>query len=1158
MSADSRYTPEQQTAIYDNGGSLLVSAAAGSGKTTVLVQRAMRIICDGENPVPADSLFIITFTNAAAAELKSRLMQSLDEKMRSSGENGDFLRKQKLLLARADIGTVDSFCKRIVLENFNKLDIPADINIAPESKLYELRCAAMSEVMEEMYTDADFAAFMGMLGKSRTDKAAEDLIWRLYGFLGSMPFEDKALEDMQKPYSEQLAPEKTAWGRVLLSWAYNAAKRAEACIESALKIINDEPSLGKHYDMFCEDAEAIGNVRGTLKLTLDGVKSFDDAINCVSAVQFKRLNTEKNEEETAREQIKALRKAAKDQIEAIKDRVFVCSQKEFAEDAALLKPGVAALCRAVKRFSQEYYRLKISEKAFDFSDFEHLALRLLCDENKNRTPYAKELAKKYSVIMVDEYQDTNDLQNLIYECLANEDKSNMFFVGDIKQSIYRFRQANPEIFLARRQSYTEYNGKSYPATVTLKDNFRSTTGVINTVNDIFSAVMSVGAGDVEYNEKEKLYSGTGAQIENGESEIHFVASEDGKDAEYTAKLINDILCGDKIKVRSQNGLRRPVPEDICILLRSPKSIKNDYALALQRYGIPAYAGGEGSFLQLAELQPLIAALRVVDNPLLDVPMSAALLSPMFGYTPQRLTELRLANQGKSLYSALASGDEKDAAFLKKLSDWGVFASSAPIYELCGKIIAETYYKAAVGAMPMGRTRCENLRRFCEYAKSYTGSGLSGFLRMLDNSLASGVSDGEAAKTAPPGYVNIMSIHASKGLEFPICIVAGLYKRFNQEDTKGQVLLHPRLGIGVNIRKNSSAVYRTIMHEAVARKIKEETLSEEMRVLYVALTRARDKLIMINSQDSLGPYIDKKCLAVKSGGVDAFLMQGAAAMGDWITYAALMHTESNQLWEMGALPAPNERRSEGNLKIVVAAAPKQEEKAEEKEFSFEEKADDEIAEIIAAGFEKSEPLPQTTPIKYSVSQLVHGNENAPTVLSRPSFMYKSGLSSAEAGTAMHAFLQYADFAAARRDINAEIRRLTDGQFISLHIAESLPRDGIESFLNSTLCDEMLAADRLLREYEFITEVGAETAGLAEETAEKVIVQGVADCIIIKNGKAKLVDYKTDKGKTEQDFKTAYAMQLKLYRTAVEKRLKIPVKQCVIYSMQLKKEIVTENT
>lgn len=1141
-----KWTPAQQSAIEDEGGTLLVSAAAGSGKTAVLVERAVRLVCKAENPLSADRLLIVTFTNAAAEELRSRIGSRLEEELRR--RPGDYqLRKQRLLLRRAFIGTMDSFCQQLVRENFAQLAIPPDIMVGDRALLGQLSVTAIEQTMEEMHNDSDFSAFASLYGRSRSDRAAEETVLALYEFVQTLPQPEKYLQQFTALYKTDKPLQETLWGKEIFRFAEEGLGALIDLCRLAINVVAEEPELAALGGVLETDLTAFEE--GLLCLRQP---NWDAVVERMNQYPFPQLRGgPRGYESAGKERVKELR----NQIKAIHGDLlkycFVCTEEEFHQDCAKAGPFVQALCTAAARYSALFKEAKLAEKVLDFADFEHLALQLLVDENGKRTPMANLVSGRFGAVMIDEYQDTNELQDALYTCLGNPEGSNIFYVGDVKQSIYRFRKANPGLFLAKKDAFAEFETGIRPAVLTLGHNFRSGEGVVAGVNYVFETLMSQDLGEVVYNQEEKLIQGASGGAVDG-FELQIVTSEEESDATYIASRIAAMV-QEKMLVRDKTGERPCNYGDFCILLRARTSM-DSYTKALENKGIPVVADNSEDLLSTPEVLPLSAVLAAIDNPGDDVSLTATLVGPLFRFSPDEITRLRAETPRGNIWSALIrSKQPKAEEFVRKMSFYRVLAGEMPVGQLCSELLERTGYLSAVGAMEGGTARQENLYRFMGWAADVSASGrggLAGFVRLLQSGRGP---DGAAVKSLP-GHVTILTIHKSKGLEFPVCFLADAAHKFNTRDLSSRVQMHTQLGIGMWLRAGD-VLFPTLAIMAIRRRIERESLSEEMRVLYVALTRAKDRMIVtFGSKDPEG-YLQKKAAILAGGMPGTFVVARGRHMADWLVPAALCHPEAGPLLAHtnGVIPPCNQTDS----RFVMGVQPAVEEITSEQEsFAITAEADAVLVEELLRGFSQQIPRKELSEIPRKVSVSAITKPDLPSIRKRPSFMYKTGLTAAEKGTAQHSFMQYADFAKAETNLLEEVQRLVDENYLPQDLAEKLDLEGIKAFLASPIAKRMNTAEAVHREYDFITAVPAALLqpDLPPELgSESVLVQGIADAVLLFDDHMEIVDYKTDKGKSGEILIKTYQKQLQLYRDAIEKRFSQPVTKLTIWSFHLAAEI-----
>ena len=1156
-----KFTPQQSRAVDHSGSALLVSAAAGSGKTAVLVERAVRILCREEDPVDADRLLIVTFTRAAAASLRAKLAQRLSAELAKRPGSGH-LRRQRMLLQRAPICTIDSYCLQLLKTHFSALDIPADFTTADGPQLAQLRRQALADALENAYNDPDFCAFADLYGKGRSDAMASRVVEQLHDFLSSMPRPEKVLEAFCAQWEEDAPLDETRWGQTLRTEARRAALCARELAAQNLEDLENDPAIDEAYRPALESDEA------AVDALLDAIDAqpWDAMCEASRALSYARLKAVRGHSSETMTRIKERRDLLKDTLKRLQETIFLCSEEEFLQDRRTAAPLVRALVRAEREFNQRFYRAKLEEKMLEFSDVEQLALQLLQNEDGTPTPLAAQLSEEFYQVMVDEYQDTNALQDTLYHCLAKPDGSNLFFVGDLKQSIYRFRQADPTIFQQKLDRFVEY-GQPGPQKLFLDANFRSAPGVIGGVNAIFTPLMSRKLGGVDYGPGERLVPGLG-ELENyggyaGDCEFRLVQSErPAGDAEYIARRIRQLMePTGGFTVRGETGPRPPRYEDFCILLRS-RGAFGDYAARLESEGIPVYVDRAENLLDAPEIRPVASLLRVLDNPAQDVHLAAVMLSGMGGFTPDDLVALRLGRKNGSFYGAvMASEDEKVKAFGQWLRTLRQLSQTMPVDRLMEEIFARTGCLAAAGAMPDGSARRENLRQFAAFAAGCGGHGLAGVVRAMDAALAGEGVPGPEQGQSRPGCVTIMTVHRSKGLEFPVVFAADLGREFNKEDLRAAAVFHPQLGIGLTLRAGQGGTYVTAPYRAVQSALAQEGLSEEMRVLYVAFTRARDKLVMTMPTKNALKLAQKMALRIFSGAPEPYLLEHCASRGEWVMQAVMAHPQAQSFCrqlEVEVMPQPLASERELADRFTVSLeADEVSEPAPACPVHLPEAAPDEaLACALREHFAWQYPNEALTrvPAKVSVTALTH--EAAEPTLERPGFLYKEGLTAAEKGTALHAFLQHADLAAAAADPEGEARRQVEAKLLDESLYEKMDFSRLRQFFAGSLFARMQSAQKILREYEFITARPAADAAV-DKTGDygqaQVLVQGVADVILEFDDHLELVDYKTDRNKTPDQFIAAYRPQLLLYAAAIRRRFEKPLTKLTLYSFSLGREI-----
>lgn len=1150
-----KFTDAQAAAITARGGSLLVSAAAGSGKTRVLVERVVGLITDPEHPADADSLLIMTFTNAAAAKLRADITTRLAQEVRAHPGDRN-LRRQQLLLQRASIGTVDAFCLHFVQQHFAMLDVPPDFETAEEADLARIEQETLAATLETAYNDPDFRAFADLYDRGRTDNTAGDAILDLYHFTRALPHPAASLKAFAEMWQTDAPPQDTPWGQELLGIALARAQGAKTLLESGAAIAaRDEKADAAYTAVMQDDAARVENLCYRL-----AEKDWEGSLNALELALggWRRAGAVQGGKDSnqAASAASELRDRAKKQLESLRKDALLCTGEEFAADRRRAAPLVAALVRAAQTFADSCFAAKCAEKVLDYADYEHLTLDLLLDEHNERTPLCRTVSSRYRAVLVDEYQDTNALQDAIYFALARPEADNLFFVGDIKQSIYRFRLADPSIFVGKQQQWKPHPQPApAPATLALDANFRSAPGVIAGINYLFETFFSKGLGGVDYGDGQRLVVGGDKNAAyQGMCEVDVMDGADTEaEAQHIARRIAEMVQSG-FAVRGKEGVRPCRYDDFCILLRGRKGFPT-YEGALRTAGIPVFADSAADLLDEPHIRPFAALLRVIDNPAQDIPLAAVLLSPLFPYTADDLVALRRACPQGSLYGAVL-GDAADrfAEFTAALTEYRRLARTLPVAELLEELLARTGYLAAVGALPDGARCREDLLSFTAWASGAGRAGLPALIRAMDAAAANGGLNQSAGGQTRPGCVSIMTVHRSKGLEFPVVFVADTDHKFNQSDAIRPVLTHSRLGVGVMLRAPRAAKrFKTLPYAALAQAIRTETLSEEMRVLYVALTRAQDALIITvplkNTASSLKtPAV---CAAAEATGPEAMRSMGSWA--GWILTATMLHPDSDALWNYTSF-LPHHRPTKVALGIRLLPLPEQ---TEQPPAPPAPAADPAAVARLRASFAWQSPRAalEKVPAKVSVSAVAHAAR--PVALERPAFLQKSGMTGAERGTAIHAFMQSVPFDGPAPDLTAEVRRQTELQLLDPALADKLDLDAVRPFFESAVWRRIRLAKQILREEPFITALPAAevtpAAGQGSAAEAEVLVQGIADLVLVFDEHAEILDYKTDRSRDAQFYVDEYAAQLRLYRRAFAQRLTVPVTKLTIYSFALADEI-----
>jgi len=1167
-----QWTNEQKNAIEALGGTLLVSAAAGSGKTAVLVERVINRLTDTINPCDADKLLIVTFTRAATSEMRERIGAALAQHLKSNPANTHLLRQQ-MLLPNASICTIDSFCNDLVRENFHNLNISPDFKMIDQSERSLLAVDAANEIIEELYSQdsPEFKELVELLFRGRDDAELAKCIMRLYEFSQAYAFPQKWLEDAQNSYcvTDNLA--KSSWETIVLDYIVNALDYCKMLLNSSLEIMcEDEVVLQKYSDAFNSDLNQI-------KVIIDFAKSndWDNVYNKISSFDFIRLGTlPRGYESSVKTIVVARRDIVKDMIKKKLLPVMCCSSQDFADDLIYLRPIVCKLFEAVSLFAQRFSEKKREKNSLDFSDITHLAIELLVNEKDDkfeRTELAQELSQRYVEILLDEYQDTNMAQDMLFSSISR-DNNNLFMVGDVKQSIYRFRQAMPEIFIEKRDRFPIYKNGNYPALINLDKNFRSRSGVVGMVNFVFSQLMSREVGEVCYDETEELKFGADySKHDNADAELHILdisrKKETGEktteiEARYVAQVISKMLASG-FCVKSNSGGERPVAYgDFCILLRSTKGRSEVYAKELLNCGIPAYTESSGGFFSTYEVQVMLSLLRVLDNPVCDIPLLSVMMSPIYAFSPDAVSKIRLIDRNIPLYNCVVicaqNGNERCKNFLNELEILRRFSAALPVSELIRKVYEQTDYLCLALAMNNGESRCANLNLLLQYADNFDvgqANGLSAFIRYIDKLEEKGIELSSASTISPnANVVRIMSIHKSKGLEFPVCIIANCSGKFNKESLKNNMILHSKIGVGVT-RRNTQKMHEfpTVMHTAAKLAVEHDEISEEMRVLYVAMTRAKEKIITVlpleNVQNKLASV---SANILQSDNIPAFAVQKSQSYADWLLCATLRHPDAIKLREL--LPEVEIDTVTADFKLdVILGTSEYNESIEEREFLCS--ADDALLNEIKERTQYKYPFIalETVTAKRAASQHDAGVlDTEYFATSRPAFMSKNGLTPAQRGTALHKFMQFASYENAQSNSKLELERLSKLGFLSDEEATAIDLAKVDAFFSSPLAQRIFKSEQVMREKKFAVNLPVNyfEPSLDEKFAnEQVLVQGIADCAFVENGKLVILDYKTDRIKDLGSLAERYKSQLEIYCKALSECTGFEIKEALLYSFEL---------
>lgn len=1261
------WTTEQQQVIDLRNRNILVSAAAGSGKTAVLVERIVKIITDKNHPVDIDHLLIVTFTNAAAAEMRERIGNAI-EKALDEQPGDEHLLRQLTLIHNAQITTIDSFCLYVVRNHFHEIDLEPNFRIGDEGELKLLREDVLGKVLEQNYEEPSeaFSDFVEGYASGRTDAALNEMILQLYEFSRSYPWPEKWLDSFVGIYRIENREEldRAEWLAPLTENICFVLKDCEQLLKQALAITQQDDGPDMYEKAVQSDLE---KYEGLSRLT-----SFCELSGALSDIKYDRLASSRGFEGNPDklELVKSLREQAKDVVKKLCKQYFFCSPEMMIEQLERTEPMLEEVVRLTKQFADEFAAAKRRKNLVDFHDVEHFALQILVDEETEKAKKtAEEFRDTFEEIMIDEYQDSNEVQETLLRSISREERgeNNIFMVGDVKQSIYRFRLARPELFMKKYDSYSLE--ESTTQRIDLHKNFRSREEVLTCTNDIFYKIMARSLGNVEYDAEAALYPGASYPVsadfipeillaDSNDELLEDTELTDKKtlEAKIVAEEIKHLMKTQQVTDKAAGTLRAAHYSDIVILLRSLSGWADSLVEVLNGNGIPAHTVSSTGYFSTVEVQTVLSMLRLLDNPRQDIPMAAVLRSPMAGLTDEELAVLRLEDGSVPFHEAvleLAEGlyeedgqkeisdseadrkqgrnaDEKTEnhieitahrkllKFYKKYKQLRQLVPDTPIHELIEIILRETGYGHYVAAMPAGNRRTANLNMLLEKAAAYEKTsykGLFHFVRYIDELQKYDVDFGEADMVGEnEDVVRIMSIHKSKGLEFPIVIVSGMGKNFNKQDTRSKMVLHPELGIGLDYMDGKKRIKSpTIAKKAIAKQIDLENLGEELRVLYVALTRAKEKLILTgtlkDAPEKLEFFRQQANLSKAADRPLSYLTrEGASGYLDWILPAVLSYGDKYPVRIVEA------------AELVLDEVENQLEQNEDLTERIEEieAADTQLVGQLKQRF--SQRYPYQTDIlrknKYSVSELKHRamrekfeaeqEETIPAFLEEPvtptiplfiqreeSVEQETANRGALRGTAVHRVMECYDFAS-EKSVHEQMEAMEKEEKITADMRALVREQTVADFVSSETGKRMALAQRvgaLYREKPFVmgfTEEELERYGfgagaqmieneaqtenaqqeiMSENVSQEnhmheedlTLIQGIIDVFWIEDDGITVLDYKTDRVDTAQELIDRYATQLKLYADALERVFatrKLKVKEILIYSFRLEKLISIE--
>ena len=1113
-------TREQQAAVDARGENFLIAAAAGAGKTKTLTERVVKMLA--ENECTVDELLILTFTNAAAQEMRSRIQAALMNRLEDEldADNQALLERQIIFLSGAQISTFHAFCQTILRRNFSRIDLDPKFRAGDTNELEVLKREVIEELFEENYAGGGdvFKNFTDEFGGSvRGDEKIHDMIIKLHDFSLSMPYPDKWLDKLAEPYDlpENARLDDTAWFKFLKPHIFETLQKifddcAEAC------------DLAEKNNIKAKIIRNDFNQLNALKTSLDDWNALYDKI---LAIKFDNFGGGKfvGDKLLIKDEIKNLRDGYKDKVETLREKYFLDDENKMLAYVRELHEPIKELIRVTKAFAKKFSEAKRERGIIDFNDMEHFALKIF----DTAPEVVDDYRKKFKFIMVDEYQDTNGVQEEIVQRISRRD--NLFFVGDVKQSIYRFRLVDSANFKKKMNSYSCIN---------LSKNFRSREKIIAAVNEVFKRLMNKRATEIDYDAAAQLQFG--ATFEVGKNyfderpEFYYIKSEKDDDSSaielemrFIAGKIHELITSKKL-VRDGENYRPVQFKDIVILHRSPKTQAFSILDTLKKYGVPAYVPDEENYFRANEIQVVMSLLNLLDNARQDIPLAAVMLSQIGGFSAEELAEIRIANPDTDFYTAVSLGSDKCKNFLGKLNLWREMARQLGVPELLSNLYRETGYYDSVGKDDRGDARQANLRILIDRATTFESTNARGLSRFIEfigklkehgNDLAAATTLGENENV-----VRVVTIHKSKGLEYPVVFVAGVGKQFNKDDyTKGIIFMHREFGIGAfRTTKDSLLKVKTLATQAVSKKISDESISEELRLLYVAMTRAKEKLFLVG--------ITSKTALEKLKPVDVptdYEILSANEFMDWLlpikdALTPVIYSEQVESSEIKAI----QERSLGAAKEKILQAPEK---------------------LLTIPLEK-------IPAKLSVTELKRRaqEEDLPKletfaqkkfIWRRPKFLQAKEISGAEFGSLMHKVMQSLNLSGdlSTRGIAAQIEELARREIISSEHVKLIKPEKISKFFASELGQRLVNAQEFYRELPFSRLIDAQKFFHVDE---KIFIQGIID-LLFKDaaGHWILLDYKTDRD--APDIAERYKVQIELYAAAVEALLKIKVAEKYLY-------------
>ena len=1184
--ANVKWTEEQQQAINEKGANILVGAAAGSGKTAVLVERIINKVINEK--IDIDRILVVTFTSAAASEIRERILEAIYKKLEENPEDTN-LQKQINLINKANISTIHSFCLDVIRNNFYELDISSSFRVADTTEIELMKYEVLDELFEEKYlsNDKDFEDLINIYTGYRGDEGLQNLVLNIYKFIQSSPFPEKWLNDkvnLFKNTNQDFA--QTIWGKTILENIEEELTEGIMQLQNILKDMKKIDELSKFTKIIQED---IYNLEDILRYT----NSWDNTLTKINNLVWQKWPTDKKITIDLKEQAKEVRNKVKEIINKSIKKKIAYDSIQANEDINEMHVTLTKLKNLLVEFMFKFASKKKEKNVVDFNDIEHFALKILIGENGEATELAKKYREKFQEIAIDEYQDSNLVQEQILTSISKG--NNIFMVGDVKQSIYKFRQARPELFLEKYKNYNlkqEIPDNSLGLKIQLFKNFRSRENILNITNLVFQNIMSEKVGEIEYNEKEYLNYSAGYKEpeENtdyaGKTELHIIDLKEKEEifindeeidekievekiensvleAKFVAKKINELLNSNYMVFDKEQGYRKITPKDIIILLRATTNIAPIYEKELADLNLPVFSDSSSQYLDTMEIQIIVSILKIINNPIQDIPLVTVLRSPIFAFTDNDLISIRLTDKSCSFYESMIKArlvvneqlNSKIDNVIYYLEKWKQEEKYLPLDELIWQIYIDTNLINIVGLMPNGAIRQANLKMLFEKAKQFENAsfkGLFNFINFIDR-LKNNNGDLSSAKLIGENenVIRIMSIHKSKGLEFPVVFLCGTGKSFNMRDLNEDILLHQDMGIGPKLIDFERRIeYDTLAKEAIKLKIKLETLSEEQRILYVALTRAKEKLIITGISKDLEKDFKQKreLLQIYNENmniIDYKLVKKYKTYLDWLELVYLKN--ENKITDIATLYTYTKTDLEKELNN------KEQEKLNNiKEKIFENTKDlkdtENIKEILnwKYRYKKSSEIPTKT----AVTRLQAEEDKKIELTEIPKFMGKEKkITPAEKGTLMHLCIQRLNEKQTytKETIKQMIQSLVLKEIITTTEADAINIDTLYKYTKSALWNDLSKAKEIHKEQPFYINIPAKEIYENIETDENILVQGIIDLYYIsEDNKLILIDYKTDYVKKPEELINKYKTQLSIYKKALENSLNRRVDETYIFS------------